>query len=632
LPGGKQTPVLVVTAIHDDDMVNQAFEAGASDYLTKPIRMSVLRHRIKHLIQTRRTEENLRRALEDLDFLHRIDRELGYTLNLERVLNLTMDTAIRRTAATACVIGWNREGTHYLRRISGLGKPKMLEEAVRLDEIGKYYPNVDRIFKEELPILVVETDEKYTEILLPLVARGKPHGIIGLERVPKGFADQADYDFLIYLASRTSAAIEKVNIYQKTQEHAERMDKLHEVSSAISSRLERDAVMTLSARGLVTLLDGSGGFFCEYDMRTNAMTVRSIFDRQGKAGQTPDLDTVYQMHEFGNTETITELFREPMQIDMKNQDIFPAVRHLLKDIDSATVLLMPLNYEDELLGLTVLTESQETRYFQPDEIVLAGSFSRQATVALQNATLFSNVQELEKIKSEMIRMASHDLRNPLTQISGYLNLFMSKLQVDLNEQQTRFVDNIWRGVDRMQNLLEDILNIEKIESDQPTSWTAVDVSNLVREVSYILRPQMDLKNHKFSMDITDGLTVLGSDLQLRQALNNLINNAIKYTPDGGEITVRLYLDQNHLQFEVEDNGYGIPLDRQKQLFQRFYRALAPGTEGIQGTGLGLSLVKTVIERHGGKVWFESEENQGSKFGFRLPPIDNIKAAIEQDED
>ena len=103
-----------------------------------------------------------------------------------------------------------------------------------------------------------------------------------------------------------------------------------------------------------------------------------------------------------------------------------------------------------------------------------------------------------------------------------------------------------------------------------------------------------------------------------QAISNLIGNAVKYTPDGGHVTVRFSQEGQRLHFSVKDTGYGISPERQARLFERFYRAREPGTDHIPGTGLGLSLVKTVVERHGGQVWFESEPGVGSTFGFWLP--------------
>ncbi|MFN8450861.1 MAG: ATP-binding protein [Anaerolineae bacterium] len=102
---------------------------------------------------------------------------------------------------------------------------------------------------------------------------------------------------------------------------------------------------------------------------------------------------------------------------------------------------------------------------------------------------------------------------------------------------------------------------------------------------------------------------------IREAIENLISNAIKYTPDGGRICVRAFIQDDQLHFNVEDNGIGIPKEHLPRIFETFYRAKQAGSEGIEGRGLGLSLVKTIIERHGGEVWIESEQGSGSRFGF-----------------
>jgi signal transduction histidine kinase len=117
------------------------------------------------------------------------------------------------------------------------------------------------------------------------------------------------------------------------------------------------------------------------------------------------------------------------------------------------------------------------------------------------------------------------------------------------------------------------------------------------------------------------LWVRGNTTQLRQAITNLVGNGIKYTPDNGRIQVSLTRHDKRLNFEVEDNGYGISQEKQNSLFQRFYRAHEPGTDHIPGTGLGLSLVKAVIERHGGEVRVKSDPGKGSTFGFWLPAIE-----------
>ncbi|MBI5961020.1 MAG: HAMP domain-containing histidine kinase, partial [Chloroflexi bacterium] len=247
----------------------------------------------------------------------------------------------------------------------------------------------------------------------------------------------------------------------------------------------------------------------------------------------------------------------------------------------------------------------------------------QAAVALRQAQLYSEVLELEKLKSEMIRMASHDLRNPLNNIMGYVELMaMSIDAIGMTPDQEQYVDNLRRSSQAMRQLLEDLLTLERIESERQSEWQLFDLSGLVLEVVEAQQSSADLKRQTLIFTrLLDTPPVRGSVTQLRQAIANLVGNAVKYTPEEGRIEVTCEFNNNQLKFAVRDNGYGISPERQVRIFERFYRAREPGTDHIGGTGLGLSLVKTVIERHGGQVWFNSETGIGSVFGFWLPPAE-----------
>jgi len=173
-----------------------------------------------------------------------------------------------------------------------------------------------------------------------------------------------------------------------------------------------------------------------------------------------------------------------------------------------------------------------------------------------------------------------------------------------------------RNLARMEDLISDILDMERIEAGIGRRVEPLDWGELVRDV---IDELTETPRHAITLDTQADLpTVWGDRVQLRQALVNLIGNAIKYTPTGGRITVRSREADEELLVNVEDNGLGIPADRLPNLFKRFYRAKQPGTEAIGGTGLGLSLVKAVIEGHSGRVWVQSQENKGSTFGFALP--------------
>lgn len=616
-PGGKDTPIVMVTALHDDASIERAFKIGATDYITKPVQWSVLRHRLRRLLRTKEAEDSLHQVIEDQKVLHRIDRELGYTLDLKRVLDLATDTAMRRTGASSCAIGWINAATRQLERLTSIGGSSLLQEAISVSELQNREHPFSAVFLNNDSVYEIAQDDLYTRILLPLLVQGKPEGVIVLDGVMTGVYDQSDLDFLVHLATRTAAAIEKTTIYQRSQDYIGQMDRLHDVSTAISSSFNLDDMMQMSTRGMAVLLDGSSGFFVSHAPRSNTFTVRATFVVEGMNDKMPVVGEIYEIKD--QAELRQKLFDGVIQFQASTMNLPSVIIEMITSAGYKSGLVIPLTSDDQISGLVVMGESRYERYYNGDEVALARSLSGHVMVMLKQANQFTDVKELEQVKSEMIRMASHDLKNPLLQIGGYFDLFMRTMQDKSNQQQLDFADRIRSGVQKMNTLLEDILNLEKVESQRATSWQSVDIRALLVNVCSGLKPQAELKSQTFTTDIDDkSAIVLGSDVQLKQALTNLVGNGIKYTPEKGTVTVRSKIDRDKFHFEVTDTGYGIPKDRQPKLFERFYRANSPGTEDIPGTGLGLSLVKAVIERHGGEVWFTSEEGHGSTFGLWLP--------------
>jgi PAS domain S-box-containing protein len=232
----------------------------------------------------------------------------------------------------------------------------------------------------------------------------------------------------------------------------------------------------------------------------------------------------------------------------------------------------------------------------------------------------SDLKRLDQLKSQMIRMASHDLRNPLNLAFGYLDLLRDAVSDQMGTIGP-LLDGLTSGLKRMQKLVEDLLNVERIESASERIRESIDLNLVARLAADELRPQAADKHHTLTVQLAGEPAFVSADpVQMQQALVNLIGNAIKYTPDGGRINVRVKRDANRVIFEVEDNGLGIPKVAQARLFQRFYRVKMRGTEQIEGTGLGLSLVKAVVDQHQGTIEVDSDEGRGSVFQVCLPAL------------
>ncbi|XWX04221.1 CHASE2 domain-containing protein [Aggregatilineales bacterium SYSU G02658] len=230
------------------------------------------------------------------------------------------------------------------------------------------------------------------------------------------------------------------------------------------------------------------------------------------------------------------------------------------------------------------------------------------------------LRQLNELKTRMIRMASHDLKNPLQRVLGYSELLLDDDTLD--DSQRKFVTNIFKASDEMYMLISELLDLEQLRSTGELNLEPLEFNDLVRTVAQRHEPDVYRREQHYTLDLApDPLPVKVDGRKLSQAIANLIGNAIKYTPDGGSITVRVCAHDGMARLEVHDTGYGIPAEALPNLFSEFFRAKTAATQHIKGTGLGLSLVKQIVTAHSGRVWAESVEGQGSTFYLEIPLCD-----------
>ncbi len=231
----------------------------------------------------------------------------------------------------------------------------------------------------------------------------------------------------------------------------------------------------------------------------------------------------------------------------------------------------------------------------------------------------TDLAELSRVKTQMIRMASHDLKNPLGRVIGYADLLGETVEEDGHgPEYTLFIERIKQSGEEMLKLITEILDLEHIRSGKALH-EPLNLQHLVLDVAQRYTDQAVEKHQTLHQYLADDLPSFEGDYnQLVQAVSNLIGNAVKYTPDHGEITLRLAQQDEVIRLEVADTGYGMPEDAQAKLFTEFYRVRTEATQDIPGTGLGLSLVRSVVEAHGGRIWVESELDVGSTFFVELP--------------
>jgi PAS domain S-box-containing protein len=231
----------------------------------------------------------------------------------------------------------------------------------------------------------------------------------------------------------------------------------------------------------------------------------------------------------------------------------------------------------------------------------------------------THLRELDRMKSDFVASITHDLRSPLTAIHGALRLLPQIGQ--LNEEQREFAERAMRNVEQMDELITSLLDIGRIEAGLAMEMAPVRLEEVVEEV--VANLQGEAKSKELALDavIADDLTpVKGNHTRLVQVMSNLLDNAIRYTPPGGSVVVRASDDGEEVTVSVSDTGVGIPAHARDHVFEKFYRVEGRETLSSEGMGLGLATVKSIVEKHGGRVWVESKEGEGSTFYFVLPTI------------
>jgi PAS domain S-box-containing protein len=310
----------------------------------------------------------------------------------------------------------------------------------------------------------------------------------------------------------------------------------------------------------------------------------------------------------------------------------PAAREVLgPDQEWENQLLADIVQNETLLELFSKAEQLEATFGEvplPDGRTLHASISPISSgdeqiggwvAALQDV---SYLKELDEMKTEFINAVSHDLRSPLSGILIATHLVSQTGEV--NTQQQDFLDTIEQRVAAMTDQIDDLLDSARIEAGIDMELEPCAVAPLISQVVSQLEELVLDKQLELETSISTNLPpVVGNARRLRQVLSNLISNAIKYTPDGGGISIKANYGHDEIVVSVQDTGIGIPLTDQPHIFDKFYRVDRPEQAHIKGTGLGLAITRSIVEKLDGRIWVQSEVNAGSTFSFALPTIQEI---------
>lgn len=642
-------PVIIMTAYGSESVAVQAFRLGARDYLIKPFDVEVglaAVDRVLSQVRLQREKERLSRELEqarwdleqrvrELTVLFGVSKSVTSLLDLDKVLERVVEAAVFIARADQGALWLPDPQTDALLLCAEKGLEKKRERLLRIQvEDGP----VGQVFRNSQPLRLVATPgEKGIEVMadyqvrallaVPLAMKGRTNGVLVVaNRYDRPFT-AGDEAMLQALANYATIAIENAQTYRATDEalarRVEELTYLYEITRTVTSTLSQQQIFDLVAVKIGEMFHVEGGSLLLLDDETQELEFVASWlgaieplrgmrlkPGQGVAGQ-------------------VALTRQPAVVNDAYSD-----GRFYSQVDRATgfvtrsILCVPLLVQDRCIGVLELLNKVHGPFTQED-VERLSNVAHPVAIALENARLYREAQQLHEAKSRFVATMARELRSPLTAIKGYNEMLLSGTMGELDEQQADLVRQTDRYADRLITLMEDLLDISRLETGETRlHLEPVSLAEVVAQLASSLERRLLDKNLRLVVKVPSRLPPVYADPQrIGQILHSLLMNACLYTLPKGRIAVEAQFQKGQQERQtradwivvsVTDTGIGIAPEDQPRVFERFFRGDHPLVRHHPGRGLSLSIAKSLVELHGGRIWLESEAGKGSTFYFTLP--------------
>jgi two-component system phosphate regulon sensor histidine kinase PhoR len=562
------TPVILLVRARTPEIMQQALMIGISGTLCLPLKSEEVLDAVESglersrqrrtwvLQEAKRATASLQQKIDELETLTKLGQSITSKLEVDAVLTSVVEAAVQLTAA--------EEGSLLL-----------------LDEVtGELYMRASRNFQEDF-INTFRLPVKDT-LAGSVINSGKP--VLLDENTPKKIKTAYLVHSLVYVP----LILEKRTIGVLGVDNRKAME---------GGFKPRDIkVLSILAEYAVIAIE-------------NARLYTEVSSERNK------LETILKKIQDGVLVVDTD--RRVMLVNQAAQNILevvePYVNRPLRDVVSQPEVLDMA----ENSGKNIPLQKEMT---VPDGQVYLAQLTPIPEVGL--AFTFNNIthlKKLDRLKSEFVSTVSHDLRSPLTAILSYIDLF--ERSGPINDTQRDFINRMQASIHNITHLVDDLLDLGRIEAGFDTHRENVRLDQLIRYSADGFKMRLSEKNYNFQLLLPENFPVIrGNPTELRQMLDNMLDNMIKYTPRGGDLTIQCKLDDRKLMIMFIDSGVGIPSADIPFIFDKFYRASNANNE-TPGTGLGLAIVKSIVENHQGRIWAESKVGKGTTFTILLPIAD-----------
>ena len=478
---------------------------------------------------------------------------------------------------------------------------------------------------------------------VPIQIGGMVLGVLEVEADTVRAFDENDKLALEIIADQIAIAYQNAELLAETRSRMTDLRLLHDVSLAAASSSHLQETLQAAARALATEWTGTDIALQLIDEENGRLQMKARIGYSSEGGETLDLPL---------GEGITGWVAEHGEaILAPNVDEDP--RYYPANPATRSELCVPMTTGGKVIG-TLNVESRHPDAFSADDQRLLTTLASNLAILIERARLFEEIEaaraeleqrakaleganarlkELDRLKSQFLANMSHELRTPLNSVIGFSEVLIDGLLGEMPPERKECVENIYMSGEHLMALINDVLDLSKIEAGHmELAPKPLDVTGLIEDVEKTVEPMFEEKSQILTIECRDDHPPLTADrVRLRQILLNLLSNAHKFTPTGGEVTLSCDLvDDATMDFSVMDNGIGISPEDQEIIFEEFRQADGTAAREVEGTGLGLAISKRLVEMHDGSIWLESEYGQGTTFSFLLP-LDGPSSKKEQAE-
>jgi PAS domain S-box-containing protein len=599
-------------------------------------RLRVLADQAAAALENARLYHETTRALDRLQALSQISRVVNSSLNLDQVLTTIAHYAAELSNSDAAGI-YELDKEQVLRISASHNTRPEFVEAVNLEDIKIGQWTIGRAAATRRPATTIDTPDDPSQPFPPLSAREGYRSILAVpmlsrealiggilvwRKQPQPF-DKDVVELLCTLADQSVAAIENARLYQEAHRRLEEVSLIQAVALAGAADLPFDDIVADATLRLSRLWDSRPlGFLFpdEIGMLQLHPSYLGASEARRNTPFRPGEGIAGWALETGKPVVVPDVRQDPRY----SQDS-PVTR---------SEMAAPLLVGDHVIGV-LNVESARLNAFSADDVRLLTALAGQLAIILDNAQAhrgladrarqlqdaYGELTEAERLKDEMVRNVAHELRMPLTFVKSYVELMQNESFGQLPAPLREPLTIVSQKTDTVVSLVERIVNMQAVQP-QTLTLEPLTLTELLVDATNRWRPRAARLGLKVESDLPDRVPQVAGDRQmLTEALDNLLNNAVKFNSRGGQVKVRLGAEPEFVHIEIADTGVGIPPDKLPRVFERFYQVDGTTRRPFGGAGVGLALVRRIVEAHGGRVWAESAgPGQGSTFHIALPTV------------